>query len=71
MKKRTKYFIKQKLLGVAIILLGVITAVILEGDITVALFLVPLGIGVIVTKEEVLIDDYYHEVNRDKYNGKF
>ena len=71
MKKRTKYFIKQKLMGVALILLGVITAVILEGDITVALLLAPFGLGMIFTKKEVLLDDYYYEVNEDRRNGKF
>lgn len=61
MKSKTKYFLIQKLLGAALVVLGVLSAVILEGDITVALMVVPLGIGVMLTKEEVLVGIYYED----------
>ena len=56
---RARYFRKQKLMGVLLTLLGILTAFLLEGDITVAMIIVPLGLYVIFTKKMVLSDDYY------------
>ena len=59
---RKQYFKKQQLLGVGILLLGVLTSIILDGDITVALFLTPLGLYLILTRKMCIIDDYYRAV---------
>lgn len=53
-----RYYRKQKAYGAAIAILGLLTAVLLDGDITVAILMVPLGLTVMFTKERVLLDDY-------------
>lgn len=66
--KRVKYFKKQKTLGGVLIALGILSAILLDGDITVALFLVPLGAYIRFTKEAVLLDDYFYEEQVNKQN---
>lgn len=67
--KRYYYFRKQRCYGLAFILLGILTAIILGGDITVSILLVPLGIYIMLTKEMLITDDYYFEV-KEKRNGR-
>ena len=62
-KRKQKYFRKQKIFGIVTILLAVISAIILNGDITIAMFLVPLGLYTVFTKEMVFVDDYFFEMN--------
>ena len=62
-KRKQKYFRKQKIFGIMMILLAVISAIILNGDITIAIFLVPLGLYTVFTKEMVFVDDYFFEMN--------
>lgn len=54
-EKRTekRYFVKQKALGGVLVGLSVLIPVILQ-DITASVFLLPLGVGVMVTKEKVI-----------------
>lgn len=54
-EKRTekRYFRKQKALGGALVAVSVIIPLLLQ-DITASAFLLPLGIGVMVTKEKVI-----------------
>lgn len=56
---KARYFRRQKIMGGVLALLGVVSAFVLEGDITVALFTVPWGLYIVFTKERVLLDDYY------------
>lgn len=62
-KKRKSYYYyrKQRCLGVALMVLGVLSAIIL-GDITAALLIVPFGLSIVCTKEKVLLDDYFYEM---------
>lgn len=60
--KRKRYFVKQKLLGLWAIILGIVMAFIL-GDATVCIFLIPVGLDLILTKDLVLVNDYYWEEN--------
>lgn len=53
MNKKQRYFVKQKLLGVAILLLTLI-------DIA-ALIAAPIGLFLIFTKRPILTDDYFIE----------
>lgn len=46
--------IKQTLIGFMLIVLGVIIPLVLDGDATVSVVVVPLGIYLIVTKEIVV-----------------
>ena len=66
--KRVKYFRKQKILGGLIVAIGVLSAIILAGDITVALLLVPLGLYIVFTKTPVLMDDYFYELEAKKFD---
>ena len=48
-----RYFIKQRILGGALVAVSVLIPVLLQ-DITASAFLFPLGVGVMVTKEKVI-----------------
>lgn len=54
-EKRTekRYFRKQKALGGALVAVSVLIPLLLQ-DITASVFLLPLGVGVMVTKEKVI-----------------
>lgn len=56
-RKRAKviYYIKQKLLGLTIVAIGIIIPFINDGDVTFSLFALPLGIWLLFTKEKVMI----------------
>lgn len=64
-KRRKTYFIKQKLLGVAMILFAALTVVLLEGDITIAVLLAPIGFLMVITKETVLMNSDYYEMIKE------
>ena len=61
-KKKKMYFIKQKLMGMLVIVLAILSVIFSEGDGTAALVMVPMGIGLIITKDMVLMNEYYWEV---------
>lgn len=48
------YYIKQRLTGVIMIFIGIITSFILDRDATFSLVALPLGIFLMVTKEKVV-----------------
>lgn len=52
-RKHTIYFLKQKLCGLIMIGLGVVVPVI-DGDATISLFTIPMGIGLLLTKQRVM-----------------
>lgn len=52
--QRRKYFLIQRSVGLALVAANVLAAYVLDGDITAAVFLVPLGIYLMLTKEQVL-----------------
>lgn len=60
-KKRKRYFLTQKLYGVAMLILTAVSVKLLEGDITVAFILVPMGIVLITSKEMVIVNKYFWE----------
>ena len=51
---RTVYFIKQRLCGVVMFVIGIICPIILDGDATFSLFAVPMGIGLFLTNKQVM-----------------
>lgn len=55
-KQRTErlYYMKQRLSGAIMATIGIITPFLLEGDATVSLFALPLGIFLMLTKENVM-----------------
>ncbi len=55
-RQRTEhlYYIKQRLSGLVVAATGIIVPFILDGDATVSLFTLPLGVFLILTKEKVV-----------------
>ena len=48
--------IKQKIIGLLLVLIGVITPFLLDGDATLSVLIVPLGLYAIFTKEYILYE---------------
>ena len=48
------YYLKQKLYGLIFVIIGVITPIICDGDATVSLLLIPLGLYLIFTKNKIM-----------------
>lgn len=55
-KKRESLFykVKQKLIGTALIIISVLIPILLEGDATISVIMLPLGIYVLFTKKKVV-----------------
>lgn len=51
---KTVYFIKQRLCGAVMLVIGIISPIILDGDATFSLFAVPMGIGLLLTNQQVM-----------------
>lgn len=64
MTKRKKYFLEQKLMGVAALMIALITTPILwEFDaVLLSLALALLGFWLVVSKEILVVNDYFFEV---------
>lgn len=60
-RKRKRYFLTQKLYGVAMLILTAVSVKLLEGDITVAFVTVPMGIALITSKEMLIVNEYFWE----------
>ena len=52
--QRRKYFLMQRAAGLVLVVTNMLAAYIMDGDITAAVVLVPLGIYIMLTKELVL-----------------
>lgn len=68
MDRRGMYFIKQKIIGVIMLLLSILTVIVLDGDITVAIFMTPISLMTIFTKDMVITDEYFFEVKSQEAN---
>lgn len=65
-KRRLLYFLKQKVIGVFLLVLTIFVVKLLEGGATVALFTVPLGLTLIFSREKWWMDSYYFETRREE-----
>ena len=63
-REKIKYFVIQKLMGLVIVVLAVISCTI-TGDGTAALFLIPIGLYTIFTSKLVITNIYYFEHEDD------
>ena len=56
-KRKTEhaYYIKQKLSGLIMAAVGIITPILLDGDATFSLIALPLGIWLLFTKQKVMM----------------
>ena len=61
MSERKKYFIKQKIYGAIIVLIGILP-IILHGDGSAAIITTPIGLYLMISKKMCIMDDYYHRV---------
>ena len=59
-KAETIYYIKQKLSGLTMAAIGIITPILLDGDCTFSLFALPVGIWLLFTKEKVMMFWFYY-----------
>lgn len=58
---RRWYFLKQRALGIATLIFTMLAVWILEGDATIALITVPLGLVLIFSRQKLVVNDYYFE----------
>lgn len=65
MTRRQSYFAKQKLIGALAIIISVICSLWIESIVPVVIF-APLGCIALFTKEMVIMDSYYFEVEEEK-----
>ena len=63
-KARRWYFIKQKAYGLAMLAVTVLAVWATEGDITIAVITVPLGLMCIFSKKMLIVDNYYFEAEK-------
>lgn len=49
------YYMKQKLFGLVMLAIGVAAPFLLDGDATFSLLAVPMGIGLMITKQKVMM----------------
>lgn len=63
-QQRRRYFIKQRLSGIAILILTVLAIKTLDGDATIALFTVPMGLYMIFSKEMLIVNKFYWQEER-------
>ena len=53
-KHKILYFLKQKLLGLVLVGFGILIPFVLDGDATVSVIIIPLGLFLIFTKQRVM-----------------
>lgn len=66
-KARRWYFIKQKAYGFAMLAVTVLAT---EGDITIAVITVPLGLMCLFSKKMLIVDNYYFATEERAIHGR-
>lgn len=67
---RRWYFLKQRALGAAVLVFTVLAVWILEGDATIALVTVPLGLALVFSKQMLVVNEYYFRTEERAEHGK-
>ena len=67
---RRWYFLKQRALGVVTLVFTVLAVWALEGDATIALITVPLGLALIFSRQKLIVNDYYFETEERETHGR-
>lgn len=60
-RERKRYFIKQRLYGLATLVFTVFAVRVLDGDATIALLTIPLGLSLLLSKQMLIVNNYYWE----------
>lgn len=68
--RRTLYFLKQKLYGILLIAVAILSAIVLDGDMTIGLLTVPLGLIMIFSRKLILVNDFYWEEKERRKRSK-
>ena len=63
------YFIKQRLNGIFLIVLTMILIKLLDGDATIALITVPMGLYLAFTKKMCIVNEFYWQTKERRHNG--
>ena len=63
-REKIKYFVIQKLMGLLLLIVSILS-VLISGDGTAALLLIPIGIYTIFTRKLVITNTYYFEHEED------
>lgn len=58
-RERKRYFAMQKITGVFMLIFTAAAVKALDGDATIALFTVPLGLSLLLSREMLIINKYY------------
>lgn len=69
-KARRWYFIKQKAYGLAMLAVTVLAVWATEGDITIAVITVPLGLMCLFSKKMMIVDNYYFATEERAIHGR-
>ena len=67
---RRWYFLKQRALGAATLVFTVLAVWTLEGDATIALITVPLGLALVFSKQMLVVNEYYFRTEERKRNAE-
>ena len=67
---RRWYFLKQRVLGAVLLAVTVLAVWILEGDATIALITVPLGLALVFSKQMLVVNEYYFRTEERKRNAE-
>lgn len=69
-QQRRRYFIKQRLYGIVLLIFTMLAVRLLDGDATLALVTVPLGLCMIFSREMLITNEFYWREERAKYGRK-
>lgn len=65
-RERKKYFLIQKACGIAMLAMTAIAVKVLDGDATIALLTVPLGVALLTSKDMMIVNQYYWKCEDEK-----
>ena len=70
-RKRRWYFIKQKLTGISVLAFTAFAVWLLDGDATIAVLTVPLGLYLVFSREMLITNNFYWQTKerRGKYGA--
>ena len=69
-REKFLYFLKQKLLGIATLILTVLSIWLLDGDVTIGVIMLPLGLVLIFSNKPLIYGEYYFCSSWGEYKCK-
>lgn len=65
-EKRRRYFIQQKLIGAVVLILTALAVLFSDGDATIAIITIPVGLLLLFSGDMLIMTDYYWKKIKDK-----